>query len=376
MSWFDGIEKETLVRVELFDQRIIEGRFIELQDGLVLCAQESIAIKFPEKSIVLLTILNYATVTSTDTLILLEQLKQEYYQLLREYRYSDILNAVEHYTDRLEENETFGEFLKKAKELHANYRKFRSSLPAPETRYFQAKWVQYVEKDLKKAASLFEQSIQSEEKNRSSAIKDYIQMYQSTDVERSMELAELYKSYFQLKRYNYANRQKIYTNGSVKEYVKFNNFRINIYLSGHDDNGALRIINETLSVIASNQYLKKDVYKDQLKELYFRQGQTYLRKNTYPKAIEGFNAAKAHGYNEVICDRYIALCYVGQNDLETAREWFQRLVSLGDAKSQEYLNQLDHADSEIVENASYEIQNEITHERLDGNGGLSPSSAF
>lgn len=209
MSWFDGIDKETLVRVELFDQRIIEGRFIELQDGLVLCAQESIAIKFPEKSIVLLTILNYATVTSTDTLILLEQLKQEYYQLLHEYRYSDILTTVERYADRLEENETFGEFLKKAKELHANYRKFRSSLPPPETRYAQAKWVKNVEKNLSRAASLFVQSIQMEEETKLSAIKDYIQMYQSTDVDRSIELAELYKSYFQIQKYTPTAKKNI-----------------------------------------------------------------------------------------------------------------------------------------------------------------------
>jgi hypothetical protein len=374
MGWFTGIEKDTLVRVELLDQRIIEGRFIELHDGLVLCAQESVAMKFPEQNIVLLTILNYATVISTDILVLLEQVKQEYYQLLREYRYSDILSAVECYTDRLEENETFGEFLKKAKELHANYRKFRSSLPAPETRYAQAKWVQYVEKNLTRAASLFEQSINMEEETKFSAIKDYIQMYQSTDVERSIELAELYKSYFQLHKYNYAHKAKFYR--SAVEYVKFNNFRINIYLSGHDDIGALRIINETLTTIKSNQYLAKEVFKDQFKELYFRQGQTYLRMNTYQKAIEGFEEAKRHGSNEIMCDRYIALCYVGQNNLETAREWFQRLFSLGDVKSEEYLKQLDNADPDIVASASDEIQEEITHERLDGNGGFSPSSGL
>lgn len=160
------------------------------------------------------------------------------------------------------------------------------------------------------------------------------------------------------------------------EYVKFNNFRINIYLSGHDDIGALRIINETLTMIKSNQFLEKEVYKDQFKELYFRQGQTYLRMNTYQKAIEGFEEAKRHGSSDIMCDRYIALCYVGQKDLETAREWFQRLVSLGDTKSQEYLDQLYNADQEMVENASDEIQEEITRERLDGNGGFSPSSAF
>jgi len=190
----------------------------------------------------------------------------------------------------------------KAQQYYDQWREYVliSGLPKGNNPYDRAKRAQLAEKNLKKAADLFLEAIEQDDKTES-AIKDLAALYdQQSQTKKSVELLLKYKN-------KISNQQSV------------DNMLINLYFKIAEYDQAISLLRHKL--------LRDDSQKI---NVLLQIGSAYLRQGSYDKAKNEFNSVINSQPSNIPAQRNIAICLFKLEQYDEAKKQLQRILAKAD----------------------------------------------
>ncbi len=232
----------------------------------------------------------------------------------------------------------------KAKDLYEKWREYAriSGVPKGSNPYARAKRVQLIEKDLDRAAQLFQQAIR-EGDNVESAIKDLAQLFvQQDQPERAINFLR-------------QNKKKIRDKQSV------NNMLIGFYLKAGQHEQAIELLRKKLDRTSDRQGKASVLWQI---------GNCYLRGEDYIQAQQAFEQVLKLHPDNLAARRNIAICYFKQQRFDEAEMVLNEILDTStDSKAAELLEVITKAkatgessqlDEIIIETTLSEYSGEIS----------------